>query len=89
MHYAYRKFSNKGTGRGGNTLGVLSLEKGHFHLPVAFSSCFQVLYRIRILKYYFWVRGRFYRGWRLYWRIYGRSEPGKFVSEFLARISDI
>ncbi len=32
----YRKFPNRGAGRLEETLGALSLERGHFHLPVAF-----------------------------------------------------
>ncbi len=38
---AYRKFPNRGAGRVGKPLGALSLERGQFHLPVAF-------YRLKI-----------------------------------------
>ena len=37
----YRKFPNRGAGRLGETLGALSLGRGHFHLPVA-------IYRMKI-----------------------------------------
>ena len=35
--WIYHIFPKRGPGRGGKNLGVLSLDRGHFHLPVAFS----------------------------------------------------
>ncbi len=69
----YRKFSNKGAGRGGKTLGALPLESRHFQLPVVFyrmkigpllaeicQKNVQNLIRLGVKK----GGGRPYRGWR-------------------------
>ncbi len=76
----YSKFPNKGAGCVGKPLRALPLERGKFHLPVAF-------YRLEIgpLLAEIWPKksrnpvglgpngGRLYRGRRLYWRIYSIS----------------